>query len=80
MVKSAKVLFRLTALIVGALLLLVVLVGVSYQLIEMRLDAWRFPQVGKSVDIGGYKLNINCTGQGSPTTILESGLEDPANG
>src|SRR5271170_4669415 len=64
--------------IVGALLILALIVGIAYQFIEMRLDARRFPQIGKSVDIGGYKLNINCTGEGSPTTILESGLEEPA--
>jgi len=26
------------------------------------------------VDVGGYKLFINCTGQGSPTVILDAGL------
>jgi pimeloyl-ACP methyl ester carboxylesterase len=76
MVDSAKILFRLTASIVGAMLIIAVMVGVSYQLIEMRLDARRFPQVGESVDIGGYKLNIDCAGKGSLTTVLESGLED----
>jgi len=29
---------------------------------------------GKMVDIGGYKLHINCMGSGSPTVILEAGL------
>jgi pimeloyl-ACP methyl ester carboxylesterase len=28
------------------------------------------------VDIGGYLLKINCTGNGSPTVILEAGLGD----
>jgi pimeloyl-ACP methyl ester carboxylesterase len=31
---------------------------------------------GKLVDIGGYKMHINCTGQGTPTVILDSGLGD----
>jgi len=26
------------------------------------------------VDIGGYRLHINCTGTGSPTVILDAGL------
>jgi pimeloyl-ACP methyl ester carboxylesterase len=30
--------------------------------------------------VGGYKLNIDCTGKGSPTVVLESGLETPAKG
>jgi pimeloyl-ACP methyl ester carboxylesterase len=53
-------------------------VGVSYRFIESRADASRFPQEGRSVDIGGFSLNINCTGQGSPTVILEAGLGVPA--
>jgi len=31
---------------------------------------------GKMVDIGGRKLHLNCTGKGSPTVVLESGLGD----
>ncbi len=34
---------------------------------------------GELVDVGGYKMHINCTGQGSPTVILDSGLGDPFN-
>lgn len=52
--------------------------GVVYQAIKLRSDARRFPQEGKSVDIGGYRLNLNCTGQGHPTVILEAGLTVPA--
>jgi pimeloyl-ACP methyl ester carboxylesterase len=26
---------------------------------------------GRLVDVGGYKLHINCMGQGSPTVILD---------
>lgn len=29
---------------------------------------------GKLVDVGGYKLHIYCTGEGSPTVILDAGL------
>src|SRR6266540_5205750 len=28
---------------------------------------------GRLVDIGGRKLHLNCTGNGSPTVILEAG-------
>jgi pimeloyl-ACP methyl ester carboxylesterase len=31
---------------------------------------------GKIVDVGGYKLYLDCRGQGSPTVVLESGLDD----
>jgi len=29
--------------------------------------------------VGGYRLHINCMGQGSPTVILESGLANPSS-
>lgn len=51
--------------------------GASYQAIETRADAKRFPQEGRSVDVGGFRLNINCTGQGSPTVVFDSGLGGP---
>lgn len=61
-----------------ALVLLFMLAGLSYQFTKLKADGRRFPQEGRSVDIGGYKLNINCAGQGSPTVILEAGLAVPA--
>src|SRR3990170_1939497 len=35
--------------------------------------AKQYPAPGQLVDAGGYKLHINCTGQGSPTVILAAG-------
>jgi pimeloyl-ACP methyl ester carboxylesterase len=29
---------------------------------------------GQLVDVGGYRLHLNCTGAGSPTVVLESGF------
>jgi pimeloyl-ACP methyl ester carboxylesterase len=31
---------------------------------------------GKMVDVGGYKLYLDCRGEGAPTVVLESGLDD----
>lgn len=31
---------------------------------------------GRLVDVGGYRLNLYCVGQGSPTVVFDSGLED----
>jgi pimeloyl-ACP methyl ester carboxylesterase len=64
-------------MIVGLVVLLAI-TGASYQAVETRADARRFPQQGESVDIGGYKLNLNCTGEGSPTVVLEGGLASPS--
>lgn len=59
-------------------------VGASYQALENRADAQRFPQQGKSVSLGpafgNLTLNLDCQGQGSPTVILDSGLGVPAVG
>ena len=71
---------RWIALAMAGIVVLFVASGMSYQAIEARADARRFHQVGKSVDVGGYKLNINCTGKGSPSVVLVSGLEVPASG
>ena len=31
---------------------------------------------GQLVDVGGYKLHLHCTGQGSPTVLFENGSAD----
>lgn len=31
---------------------------------------------GRMVDVGGYKMHIDCSGEGGPVVILESGLGD----
>jgi pimeloyl-ACP methyl ester carboxylesterase len=50
--------------------------GATYQAIGTRANAHHSPEAGRLVDIGGYRLKINCTGKGSPTVILEAGLGD----
>ena len=39
-------------------------------------DAKAYPPPGQLVDVGGYRLHINCTGTGSPTVVIEAGLGD----
>lgn len=64
----------LLAILTSLLALLVV--GAAYQQLGSRMDARRTPEPGRLVDIGGYRLKINCTGSGSPIVVLESGLGD----
>jgi pimeloyl-ACP methyl ester carboxylesterase len=52
--------------------------GAAYQAIGMRADAHRFPQRGRSIQVGLLKFNLNCSGKGSPAVILDSGLGGPA--
>lgn len=50
--------------------------GAAYQQIATWRDARRSPEPGRLVNAGRLRLQMNCTGKGSPTVILESGLGD----
>lgn len=65
---------------VAAILCAAAIAGSIYELVSERNDARRFPQEGRSVDVGGFRLNIHCTGVGEPAVILDSGLGIPAMG
>ena len=52
--------------------------GALYEMIGRWRDARRFPQRGHFVQTGSIRLNIDCSGQGSPTVILESGSGGPS--
>src|ERR1700676_315189 len=52
-------------------------VGALYEHLARRQDRKRFPQIGRSVDIGGRSLNIYCSGDGSPAVILDYGRGRP---
>jgi pimeloyl-ACP methyl ester carboxylesterase len=61
-----------------ALLIATALVaGIVYEQLGRRRDRARFPQIGRSVDIGGRTLNIFCSGAGTPPVIFESGGPGP---
>jgi pimeloyl-ACP methyl ester carboxylesterase len=50
--------------------------GFLYENISETRDR-RFNRMpGELVDVGGYKMHINCTGEGSPVVILDAGLGD----
>jgi pimeloyl-ACP methyl ester carboxylesterase len=58
------------------LLLLLAFVGAIYQKIEYSQDRRMNPPSGQLVDVGGYRMHIDCIGRGSPTAVLDSGLSD----
>jgi pimeloyl-ACP methyl ester carboxylesterase len=50
---------------------------------EGRIAEWDFgsPKLqANRVDVGGYRLYLQCLGTGSPTVLLEAGLDSPAEG
>lgn len=48
-------------------------VGGLYETAREMSDRRAFPMAGQLVDVGGYRLHINCTGSGSPTVVLLPG-------
>ena len=60
------------------LLVLTPLGGFTYEQVGRARDANQLPpRVGQAVDIGGRTLNLYCSGQGTPTVILETGGNSP---
>jgi len=44
-----------------------------YEDVRAAEDIQRYPPPGKLVDVGGYRLHIDCMGQGSPTIVIDAG-------
>ena len=68
-------LFRISSVVILVILILV-MVTLTAGAIAKSVLAKQHPAPGQLVDVGGYKLHIHCTGQGSPTVILDAGLGD----
>lgn len=51
--------------------------GAIYEAMASRRDRTTFHPPGRLIDVGGYRLHLDCTGQGSPTVILEAGGGNP---
>jgi len=68
------------ASLVGLWLVIVSLAmtGALYEMIGRWRDAQRFPQRGHFVQAGSIRMNIDCSGRGLPTVILESGSGGPS--
>ena len=64
-------------MLIAILILIALVTGFSYEQLERSHDRERFPQIGRSVDIGGLTLNIFCSGAGAPAVIFESSAPRP---
>ena len=72
---------RITRATLAGLLLVIVslaLVGALYEIVGRSRDTRRFPERGHLVQAGSILMNIDCSGSGSPTVILESGSGGPS--
>ncbi len=58
------------------LIFALLLAGAIYERAAEAQDARAYPPPGQLVDVGGYRLHLNCTGAGSPTVVIDAGLGD----
>src|SRR5437762_8964987 len=56
----------------GVVLLLLILIGATYQGVATAIERRRFPHPGRMVDVGGHQLHLYCLGRGTPTVVLEA--------
>jgi pimeloyl-ACP methyl ester carboxylesterase len=66
---------------IGAVVLLLLLVGLIWLFgtrAKARLAA-KYPPPGQMVDVGGYRMHIDCQGDpaGSPTVVMDAGQGEP---
>ena len=54
-----------------ATLLGLLLMGYIFEPVAEAADAKAYPPPGQLVNVGGYRLHLNCTGTGSPTGLIE---------
>ena len=60
----------------GVLVAIALLSGASYEQLMRRHSREAHPVPGRLVDVGGgRRMQIDCRGAGSPTVVLESGLD-----
>lgn len=65
---------------IAVLMIGLMVFGYLYESWAEARDAKAYPPPGQLVDVGGYRLHINCTGSGSPTVVIESGWGDSSAG
>lgn len=58
-----------------ALLVLAVLTGSGWELWMRRQAAREHPAPGRLVELGGWRMQLDCRGTGSPTVVFENGLD-----
>jgi pimeloyl-ACP methyl ester carboxylesterase len=66
---------RRVGLVLVSVIVLAVLAGAGYETAGRRRATKDFPVLGKLVDIGGRRIQIDCRGSGTPTVVFEDGLD-----
>ncbi|MEM5421783.1 MULTISPECIES: alpha/beta fold hydrolase [Paraburkholderia] len=68
-----RLIFRIGLILLSVLAALVV-AGTGYEALQRYLAAKNHQPPGEMVNIGDRRIQLNCTGNGSPTVVFESGL------
>jgi pimeloyl-ACP methyl ester carboxylesterase len=63
------------AVVVLSFATLLTIAGAAMEAIARGTTKSKFPPPGRLVDVGGRRMQIDCRGQGTPTVVLESGLD-----
>ncbi len=70
---------RIISLVSVAAAALLLLILPAVRVVAQSEEAAPFPLLGKLVDVGGWRLHLNCTGEahpGQPIVVLEAGAGD----
>jgi pimeloyl-ACP methyl ester carboxylesterase len=54
-------------------------IGATYERVQEQVDRSTATMPGRLVDVGGRRLHLHCTGSGSPTVVLVSGLAETSS-
>lgn len=65
------------AIIVAGIVALLLVTGAIYQAAASASDLKKYPPPGQLYEVDGYRMHLYCTGEGSPTVILEAGAGSP---
>jgi pimeloyl-ACP methyl ester carboxylesterase len=72
--RSSKIRFWSRCVLVGSSLLAALIFGGAiYEDVRATEDAREYPPPGELIDVGGYRLHLDCAGQGSPTVVIDAG-------
>ena len=61
-----------TLKVISAGIVVLILSGIIYEQTGERQDRRRYPQIGRSVNIGARALNIFCSGEGGPSVVFDT--------
>lgn len=72
MKKAVKIIFKVLAAILGAVILILIAATIN-QSVRLPIEAKKYPAPGKMVEVNGHKMHVFAQGKGSVTLVFMSG-------